>query len=387
MKPYLKIIIIAVIVIVAGLLVYLGWTWLTSAPPTPTPTSSAPYFPLAGLTSTSTGTTASASPSTTTGPIGTLTQASDKPVSFFWTDPTTGEVFYLDQKGIVWQAEAGQKNPQITPQGVAAVNFIEQSPDGEFVLAAFGNPSAPSWGIYDVVDQVWSPLPGNIIQATWGADSHTLIATETSGSGINLVSLDVSQSPPKTKLITTNFNFLDARFAFEPPSTLLIIEKGSASYGGHIWSFNLKTSALNLLIGPQNGLTARLTSDNSTLITYSAAGGFQLLNSNTLQNLAPLPFLTLPQKCSVNSGTTVYCFVPTNPDFKSATLPDDYFERKIYTTDVLYGINTKTGASTLIPLPPNALGGLDGEKPALAGQVLYFVDRLNGYLYSLNLGV
>ncbi len=385
MKPYVKMIIIAAIVVVAGLLVYFIWTWLTSAPAAPNQAASAPYFPLAGLTSTgeATSTGGTAAPAM---PVGALTKISDKPASFFWTDPATGEIFYLDTKGVVWQAEAGQKNPQITQQGVAAVNFIQQSPDGEFILAAFGDPSAQSWGIYDVVDQVWSPLPGNILQATWGADSHTLIATETSGSRVDLVSLDVSQNPPKTKMIAADFNFLDARFSFLPPSTLLIIERGSASYGGHIWGMNIKTATLNLLLGPANGLTARLTSDGSTMVVYAAASGFQILNSQTLQNLAPLPFLTLPQKCSINSGTTVYCFVPTNPDFKSATLPDDYFDRKIYTTDVLYGINTQTGASTLIPLPQNALGGLDAEKPALAGQTLYFIDRLNGYLYALNLG-
>ncbi len=385
MKPYLKIVIIIAAVVVAGLAIYFVWNWLTAAPAAPGGTASAPYFPLAGLTSTSTGAgTAATSSGAIT--VGALAKVSDRPVSFFWTDPATQEVFYLDQSGVVWQAEAGQKNPQITQQGVAAVNFIKQSPDNKSILAAFGDPRLPSWGIYDSVDQVWQPLPSNIIQATWGADSNTLIATEQNGSNVNLVTLDLTKTPPKPKVLVNDFRLLDTQLAFIPPNTLLVEEKSNANYGSRIWSFNTKTLAVNLLMGPMSGLTARLTSDGSTLLAYSGSSGFQILQSQTLQNLAPLPFVTLPEKCSVNSGTTVYCFVPTNAGFKSAALPDDYVERKIYTTDVLYGINTGTGAATLLPLPGNATGKLDAEKPALAGSNLYFINRFDNYLYALNVG-
>jgi hypothetical protein len=382
MKPYLKIIIIAVVIIIAGLAIYFIWNWLTAAPAAPSGTAGAPYFPLAGLTSTSTGAGTAATSSGAIA-VGALVKVSDRPVSFFWTDPATQEVFYLDQNGVVWQAEAGQKNPQITQQGVAAVNFIKQSPDNKSILAAFGDPRLPSWGIYDSVDQVWQPLPSNIIQAAWGADSNTLIATEQNGSSVNLVTLDLTKTPPKPKVLVNDFRLLDTQLAFIPPNTLLVEEKSNVNYGSRIWSFNTKTLAINLLMGPMSGLTARLTSDGLTLLTYSGSSGFQILQSQTLQNLAPLPFVTLPEKCSINSGATIYCFVPTNAGFKSAVLPDDYVERKVYTADVLYGINTGTGAATILPLSGHATGNLDAEKPALAGSNLYFINRFDGYLYAL----
>ncbi len=383
MKPYVKLIIVVSAIIIVGLLIYFIWT-STTTKPTPVSPTSAPYFPLAGLTSTSTSGGGIPSVGATT-TIGALIRVSDKPVSFFWTDPGTGEVFYLDQGGIVWQAESGEKNPQITQQGVSAVNFIKQSPDGKSILAAFGDPRLPSWGIYDAIDQVWRPLPANILNATWGADSDTLVATEQNGSNVNLVTLDLTKTPPKPRVLVNDLRLLDTSFDFVPPSTLLIKEKGNANYGGRIWSFNIKTSAINLLMGPLNGLITELTNDGSTLITYSSASGFQVLKSQTLQNVAPIPFITLPSKCSLNSGSIVYCFVPTNSNFKSASLPDDYLERKVYSNDVLYGVDTVSGVSTLLPLAANS-GPLDAGKPAIAGGNLYFINRFDNYLYALNIG-
>ncbi|MCL4404217.1 hypothetical protein M1432_02655 [Patescibacteria group bacterium] len=384
MKPYIKIIVIAAIIVVAGLLVYFAWNWFSGSPSAPSAsTSSAPYFPLAGLTSTSTGATSTAAVATSGISVGTLTKVSDRPASFFWTDPATQEVFYLDQNGLVWQAEPGQKNPQITQQGVAAVNFIKASPDYNSVLAAFGDPQNPSWGIYDAIDQVWRPLPANILQATWGSNSQTLIATVQNGSNINLVSLDLTKTPPQPKIIINDFRFLDTKFDIVPPNTLLIEEKGAANYASRVWSLNLKTLAINPIIGPANGLMVKLVNNGSTLVAYSASNGFQILSSQTMQNLAPIPFTTLPSKCSDDSGPTIYCFVPTDQDFKSASLPDDYIEHKLYTTDALYAIDTQNGSTVPLPVPANAVGAIDGKDPAVAGGNLYFINRLDGYLYAL----
>lgn len=387
MKPYIKIVIIVAAVIVVGLVIYFVWNALTAPATAPSTTGSAPYFPLAGLTGTSTAPATGGSTSTATvaSPLGAFAKISDRPAAFFWTDPATQTVFYLDESGVVWQAEPG-KDAQITPQGVAAINFIELSPDSKAILAAFGDPNAPSWGIYDSTDQVWRPLSSNILQATWGADSDTLIATEKNGGNTNLVTLDLTQTPAKARILVNDFRFLDTRLGFIPPATLLIAEKGGANYGGRVWEFNIKTSAMNLVMGPLNGLDVALANGGSTMMVYSSSGGFRILDAKTLQNVAPLPFTTLPEKCSQNSGMTVYCFVPTNSGFKSATLPDDYWERKIYTTDVLYGIDTASGGATLMPLPAGAVGKMDAEKPALAGGYLYFINRFDGYLYALQVG-
>lgn len=394
MKSYRKIIIIAAVVVVAGLAVYFIWNWLAASPAAPTtPAPSAPYFPLAGLTATSTAgssSAANASSSQAAGsgsavPAGILTKLSDRPAAFFWTDPATGGAFYLDQNGIVWQAEPGQ-DAQITQQGIPAINFIKPSPDGQSVLAAFGDPRSPSWGIYDEIDQVWRPLPADILNATWGADSNTLIATESNGADINLVSLDLTQSPPKPRVLLNDFRFLDTNLDFLPPATLLISEKGDADYGSRVWSLNLKTLAINLIMGPLDGLEIEPAGSSTALLTYSQSNGFRILNSQTLQNLTPLPFVTLPVKCSTNSYPTVYCFVPTNAGFKDASLPNDYLERRVYSTDALYGIDLATGAAANIPLPTNAIGKLDAKKPVFAGGNLYFVNRFDGYLYVLGLG-
>ncbi len=384
MKPYVKLIVIVGAVIVVGILIYFIWTSVIATPTANQPSGS-PYFPLSGLTGTSTGSSNTGLSAGTAVAIGTLAKISDKPATFFWTDPSTGAVFYLDQAGVVWQAEAGQKNPQITQQGVAAVNFTKQSPDGRSVLAAFGDPRLPSWGVFDSVDQVWQPLPSNIIQATWGTDSNTLIATEQNGSSVNLVTLDMTKTPPKPKILVGDFRFLDTSFDFVPPSTLLVEERGNANYNGRVWGFNIKTSTVSLLMGPLSGLVVAPTNDGSTLITYSIQGGFQILNEKTLQNVAPIPFITLPSKCSQNAGSVIYCFVPTNNDFKTAVLPDDYVERKVYSADALYGLDLLSGASTLVPMPASS-DPIDAEAPTLSSGNLYFINRFDGYLYAIGIG-
>ncbi|MGC9610650.1 MAG: hypothetical protein ABSE68_00260 [Minisyncoccia bacterium] len=383
MKPIIKISLITLIIIVIGLIIYFVWSALAPAPENPAP-GSAGNLPTASSTSSSTSEQNQTSqPEQQNGSaVPTLEKISENPVFDFWVDSQTQEVYYLDPDGRIFSAKKGQ-DIQITQQKLNAPNFIKVSPNGQRVLMAFGAPRSPQWGIFDVIDGAWRPLPGDIQNAAWGTDSGNLIAFVKNGGSINLSNINISQNQPSYKIIAKDMRFEDVKMDFIPPDNMIIQENPSGDYAGRAWNLNLKNLSIYQLFSPQGGLTMKLSTDKNILFVFSADGGFRILNSANLNLTTPLPFSTLPSKCSPDSFL-IYCFMPTDDGFKNSVLPDDYIKQGIYTSDILYRINPGTDEVLLIPLPKNA-GTIDAQNPVASNGALYFINRYDKSLYSLSL--
>lgn len=314
-----------------------------------------------------------------------MTKISENSVFDFWIDPQTQEIYYLNQDGQVFSAKNGQ-DLQVTQQKLNAPNFIRLSPNGQRVLAAFGDPRLPQWGVFDVIDKTWRPMPDGIVNATWGGNADTLIGFMKNGSNVNLSTINISQSQPSVKIIAKDLRFQDINLDFSPPNNLLIEEKPAANYSGRIWDLNIKDSSIHPLFSPENGLIMGLSQDKATIFVFSNSGGFRILDAKTLSALSPVPFSTLPSKCSPDS-VIIYCFVPQGDSFKNATLPDDYLEGKLFTSDSLFKIDLGTDEITPVAMPQNGVSGpIDAEDPITQGGNLYFVNRYDNSLYVLNFG-
>ena len=380
MRPVIKISLIVLIIAVIGLIIYFVWSAIaTPAPTVPAavPNPNLPVAPNGGGSETQPG----AGNSTSSQSILTLSKISENPVFDYWVDSQTQEVYYLNPDGQVFSAKSGA-DLQITQQKLSAPNFIDLSPNSQRVLVAFGDPRLPQWGIFDVIDEVWRPLPSNILNATWGNDSNTLIGFVKNGNNINLSSINISLNPPTYRIISKDVRFQDVKLDSISTSSLIIEENSSVGYAGHIWNLSLKDLSLNALFSPENGLTIKTSSDKNIMFVFSASGGFRILNAKTLGLAIPVPFSTLPSKCSPDSAI-IYCFVPQDDNFRNASLPDDYFQGKFQTKDILYKIDLAADDVEPVVLPSNATAPIDARNPQFSAGKLYFINNYDDQLYSL----
>lgn len=376
MRTRYKILILIAVLLLAGVGIYFGWELLTTPQEKPNKIGGGP-------------TPATSTPSATTtrevvAPSQDLKliKLSDHQVFDYWIYGDVKEVYYLTPEGTVWNAKAGD-DLEISKQAIKALNSIELSPKGEKILVAFQDPRAPQWAIFDVIDQVWRPLPAEIQLATWGSDSNRLVAVRKNASEFNLVEMDISKSPPVYKTLIRDFRFKDVAFASRPPHSLIITEKPSAVYAGRVWELDLEKLTIYLLHAADFGLTTKWVRGSSYVLKFASPDRFSILNQS-LQEVVPVFFTTLPDKCGV-AEDTIYCFVPQELP-ANITLPDDYFRGKFYSIDDLFEIRAQSGAAQKI-LSSNggAVPALDGENPYYLNGVLYFMNRYDKQLYSLTL--
>ncbi|HXF44233.1 MAG TPA: hypothetical protein VNK70_02090 [Candidatus Paceibacterota bacterium] len=319
---------------------------------------------------------------TSAGP--TLKRLSDQEVTDFWLVEETGEIYYINYSGNILIAKDGP-DLEVSKQNVSAINSSETSPSTRKILVAFSDPLSPQWGIFDIFDKVWRPLPSEILVASWGASDDKLVALVKNSGKTDLVEVDLTKTPPANKILLGDFGFKDIRLIFNPPDKILIVEKTSADYQGRLWQFNILTQNLNLMISGEKGLSLYASPQKDFFLKYSSDNGLDILTPELAPTMES-PLNTLPQKCGFGEGAAIYCFEPIvwPPD---AELPDDYLVGKIYTVDDLFEIDPlgEGRYSRVFRSGENNLQLVDGEKPTLAGGNVYFVNRFDNRLYSVTL--
>ncbi|GEM_PF-987591 len=386
---YKKIIITLLIVIVLGVIVYFIWGGITGPEALPTESSSStPPGDGSSLPPVGTSTGGDSQGNTITFPAESdpLFRVSDQPVSGYWIDPQTDGIFYLDAGGrvLLVNKNEGGDDTEIIKQGVGVLNTLEVGPNSQKVLAAFGDPRSPQWGIFDDVDQTWRPLPSTILNATWGSDNGTLYGVVQNGSVPALALIDTSKGDISIKTLIKDFRFHDAQLSYLFPSTLLVQEKGSSFYPSRVWKIDTKDLSIHQIFGQTNGLSLKPDGEGDVFFSFYK-NVFQILNPQTLSAYTPIPFLTLPEKCTLG-GAIAYCFVPKSENFKTSVLPDDYLKQKIFTLDAFFEVNLLNGGIVSTDLPKTVNNGLfDATLPKFSKGFLYFINRYDGFLYALNL--
>lgn len=397
MKPIYRYIIIGTLAVLLVLGVYLLLRNL-SAP-------AAPQAPAAGSQGASS--TLPVLPNTPSGPAGTnasssvgaatggaasaigvnLAKLSDTPAFAYWVLHDTGEVYYMTADGAVWSAKSGP-DIDVSDQAIGTLDAVAVAPGGRKVLASFGDPNAPQWGIFDVIDKAWRPLPAEIENAAWGADDTQLVATVRNGPSTPLSFVDLTKTPPAYKTIIGDFNLQDVRFKFEAPQNLFIVEKATYAYPARVWLLNTKTLDFNLVVQPQKGLWVGWDRSGAGAFLFSPGSNTLSFADRNLGGQERIPLITFPGKCD-SAASTTYCFVPNNIAWErpaSVMLPDDYLEKKLYTVDDLETFSTSTKEVGLVfGAPLSGIQSVDAADPEIAGTTLYFLNRYDGYVYSIHL--
>jgi hypothetical protein len=392
MKPIIKTGIIALVIVIVGLIIYFVWSGLTSSPSPVPNTGEGGQDVNLPIGSGSDNTPGDQSSSTSAGSetpqildARSLVKISETPAFDYWIDIQTKEIYYIAQDGKIWSAKNGE-DLKISDQKLTALNSIEIEPSGQKILAAFGDPRAPQWAIFDVIDGTWKPLPSEVTEATWGANPNEVIAMLKNLNGQSLVKLDVSKNPPSQKIIIGNFYFYDVKLKFIPPNQLMLVENGSASYNSRVWQLDLKSLSFNLMFSPTQGLDFSSNLEKSLFFEYSGSdSNFYVLDRN-LKTYPPAIFTTMSSKCdrAANaSSTAIYCFgFQEVPEDK--TLPDDYLEKNFFSTDNLYFLTLSSGdVRSLLLSNRGGVPPIDGKNPQFFDGKLYFINRYDNMLYSL----
>jgi len=93
---------------------------------------------------------------------------------------------------------------------------------------------------------------------------------------------------------------------------------------------------------------------------------------------------TWPDKCVFENEDTVYCAVPYSLEEGSGI----FRERASHTSDAIYKVDLKNNISSVLALPEsgsNQSFTIESVSVSEDGKLLYFTDRVNGYIYSINL--
>jgi len=394
MKPIYKYLIIAALLALFFLGIYLLWKNLTATPSVQEPQANenvSSTLPVLSNTPQPSG-ESSSSPSFGTMPgnasVGVnLAKISDVPAFAYWVLKDTGEVYYITPTGAVWSAKNGP-DIDISDQTIGALDGVAVAPGGKKILASFGDPNAPQWGVFDVIDKAWRPLPQDVMNAAWGADDTQLVATVKNGPSASLAFVDLQKTPPAYKTIVSDFNLQDVWFKFEAPQNLYVIERPTYAYPTRVWLLNTKTLEFDLVLQAEKGLWLGWDRSGSSAFLFSPNSNYLFFMDNNLGNRESMPLVTFPGKCDSAADTT-YCFVPNNLSWEqplSFTLPDDYLEKKLYTVDDLYTFTSSTKEIGLVfGAPLSGLQKVDAIDPEIAENSLYFLNRYDGFVYSVNL--
>lgn len=411
--------VVAVVVIVVGVLIWHAFSSSGTGTGT-TPTGTGGTLPSVGTQtgsgSTGTGgTLPSGSGTATTGiPSGgsVFGVISDEPTLNYFVD-SQNNVTIVEPNGEIATIANGQPTFLSSTQ-IAGVLGAAFSYDGKKVFVNFGDPTNPQTSVFDTTTKAWTPLPEGIISPAWSPTDYRIAYLSKGASGAATVStLDVSKTTNKPVALVT-LDAADLTLTWPNKTTVILSGKGSAYAQSTAWLFALSSKTLTEVVPDSFGFESTWSATTSTTglvlssLTYGRTGSLSIVPTAPSAVTQALTLATLPSKCvfsyqtptstqgtvsasSTTSSTTptastpylaLYCGIPTNSSFAAATLPDDYDQMAIFTTDSFYMINTATGQSQTVFAPSVSV---DATNLNVFNNILFFVNRYDNKLYAISL--
>ncbi len=384
------IIIIVIILVLAAMAVGVYFAWRNSQtilnPPTTgqTPVVENQRFPsVSGASSTAANVQSQTK----------LRVVSSQPVFDYWLAGASSspQIYYLNQEGKILRiqtgplAMSGAKDEAITTDAVFNIQSVKATRDGKFVIVKSGDLWSPQFTLLGVASSTKQALP-NVSAAAFSPKSNQIAYLERApNSGVaNLLVKDLFGAKPKVIKITS-ITAADFDLSWTEPQKILLVSKPSFEYESQIWSVNIQTKALSL-IGSGRGLMVNWSMDGKTGMVWSEDE-----NRNSSLNLigddgsilANFDFSTLPAKC-VLSQPKFYCALPQIYNSPLAPiLPDDYLKRAVYSEDFIYAIDS--AQNSFEPIFAGSEPAIDATHLEFSGNGLYFINRYDNELYSLDL--
>lgn len=337
---------------------------------------------------------------------------SDEPVLAYAVDPKNNAVI-VEPDGKIAVITAGQANI-LSSSAVQNILGAAVSYDATKVFVNFGDPSNPQTSVFDLSLKAWSPLASGFMSPVWSPSDSRIAYLKTNIDGsVSLATLDVSKASNKPVVLGT-FTMQDLVIGWPSKNQIVLEDRSSLYAQGGAWTFDLSKKTLTQVVTPAFGFEAAWSMTTSTTALalsspiYGRNGNLSLINSVSL-DAQPLSLLTLPSKCAFNyelpaastaaSGTSaatstaqsaaptpylaLYCGVPRGSnDYSVASLPDDYEQMAVFTADDFYRIHADTGGTDQVFSPGV---NVDSTDLRVFNNILFFVNRYDHKLYAISL--
>jgi hypothetical protein len=327
------------------------------------------------------GSTGTQEPALTDKPI---QKVSQKPAIYYWINQETNSSYYLGQGGDIYLLTANGEE-SISSANTGSIKSASASPRGNYLLIEISHADQSSFSIFSLSTKSWKVIANNITTAAWGPDEKTPQVAYIQKNDLYILDVKTAKSTFVTKL-----TFVDVQISWKNPKEIYITTKPSAYTLGSAWALDINKKTLRIISQNESGL----------IINWGASGKIGLKftgsinkGSNQLSQIdvggaivRNEPVITLPQKCLI-TDSYIYCATPLDNALKNQVL-DTYLQSgspvndKIILTDLT---DPKNQLQTSVYAPDEGDALLDAWGLQKNGNTLYFINRADGYLYSLNL--
>ncbi|HVN26546.1 MAG TPA: hypothetical protein VMT99_02735 [Candidatus Paceibacterota bacterium] len=404
MKRYLSIVIAVVAVAILAVLILYFWKSFSLQNIAPKPsggqTGSLPAATGGGSQGastgngqaggTATGTTGNAGTPATGAVAGSFGPLANDPI-LEYLPTASGSALVIETNGIIGQVSGGKVSviSSSTASDVVGGSF---SATGKKALIAFGNPSAPQTDLFDVATAKWTPLTQKMLSPSWSPTDNRVAYLTAASTGTEQLSIMDASTGKTSQLLALHAN--DLALQWVSSGKFALADRPSFLDAGSITMFDNAQGTLSPVVTETPGAEALWSGATGLLFaaTQSGQGGSLRLVNASGSTLEALNLATLPSKCAfaqanTASGTStvsylaLYCGIPRDAAaWNSASLPDDYNERALFTSDDIYRINTATGAIDVLWSDPSQ--HVDVSDMKVAGTEIYFIDRYTKKLYG-----
>lgn len=295
----------------------------------------------------------------------------------------SSRVFYIDSKGEVVEITGPLQERVISASNYGAPQKIVQSIDGQKAAIEFESGEV---AIFDVKTSVWRDLGSGISSFDFSPDGTKLAVLKYSGGSANIYVLNLLSSKSSLSLLS-NINILDTDISWPDKNKIFLMPKQSYNSTGQIWYLDINKKTVNLLAEGQ-GIDAVFSYPFDYTIEFVSSDqshySTSLVNKSGVKS-ASMSLNTLPEKCSFSyDHKQIYCAVSyENNKGSGLVLPDDYLMGAVYFHDWIYKIDVDTlKVSLLLNLPDKMI---DASNLKEVKNQLFFINRLDGQLYVLNI--
>lgn len=159
----------------------------------------------------------------------------------------------------------------------------------------------------------------------------------------------------------------------------------AASVDGYMYGLNPTTNTFSKLLGPMRGLTTLTSPDGVHTLITTTENNILTTRLFDITNGAnqPMPFTTLPEKCSWYSNDVVYCGVVNT--FPTGIYPDDWYKGLINLSDTIWKYTISTKSVEQVAVPPQVVDIIKMESYPDAGY-LFFINKITNELWSYRVG-
>ncbi|OGI71847.1 hypothetical protein A3J61_00765 [Candidatus Nomurabacteria bacterium RIFCSPHIGHO2_02_FULL_38_15] len=290
---------------------------------------------------------------------------------------------YVKYDGVIYEKYDGDVEQKVSNTFTArlgevflhsnSVVYRYSREDMQTIETYLGTVSTKEGGVGDVVGDY---LPKNIRSFAINSNNakFTGLLADESRQSAQIIIGTLGKSDRKTLLKTS---FTDWLLDWLDDSNLVLTSRASGKVIGSAYIVNINNLAKTKIISDY-GLTTKALPFGAGLIVSTV--GDNKYETQIYQNkkLGYLPLKTVADKCTASAKNIIVCAVPNSPN---GVLPDDWYRGEVNYRDTLISYNTETGLQKVL------LNGdgfdIDIIKPSNDGSVIYFRNKLNGFLYKI----